>query len=1149
MKVILNKQIIFFLLLTLFTANIFAANSPQSIDPRQRVDEIKNLPGKVQLNSTINPSQNIAPQTLGFDEVKSLSPGLQVGSSAFDMNSFYRMNRLVDWRGNQNVHFIWAGAEIDDIDGVVALYQAWNAIDGNFEFNDSPLGGCNTCPRHGWFSSEQFWLDIDTEGKAIIAANDYYYDYGNSMGLVVAYDFMPLSCFFSPYLKHVPDSLCCDGIPEEWYDPEDYSYYWPSIEYQVSGGDTVTHMVAYFDREGDGASVITYFRRFGSDTLGNWDWPPRIIDTVPTISQTVTAMSYGNKVALIWAASPGEYPGASESKTRDYLDPGLGHSRYFNDIYYMVSYNRGEQWEAKENITKYDSTLGGWLSNGDLSALIGTDENLHIVYCARKAVPNGTSLGEWENFFGGRIMHWDENSGLNRIIKDANWQPNDSTCTGGDMNNMFVAKPMLSECDGKLYTVYAQFNDYPHGLFNDCHISNFTMNNWEGTANGELYLSISNDGGISWDMGTNLTNTISPYCDHTIGNDCESDMWASVSRFGMTVTDGIFPEEAIYDPTGSYTGNDYLDIFYVNDKHPGSYMHNDAVWTLNPLKWLRVPCIDPQYGPCLPYIGGIGFPTWTNMGVQKDTVLRIQNPCSYDLIINSISNFEISGPSGWLDIDNYGPVTIGTNPDYYELGVQLNKNGVINFGPIVVEGGIILTYESFGTVVDTIPVELIVADTVQFPLYADIRTECKRMVFSNTGNIGRQGRNSDEYNQYVYGGSHLDFFDDCDTTDNYLGNDDFSKLYLYDASPFILRLSGSDTLFSTSIYNSDWGNETGFRPLEGISVDSTSYYDYNYANAGKFATHDSTLIMKQEYFAPKNYDSCDFIISKQTVYNNSAGELENIIIGNIYDWDIPSDSGNANGSEFLATTDMNLMFCYGAEYSSDLIENNDCVLADSRAGGLAFYGGYKFPIFNPNHDSLACPQAMWTAMNADWVYPSGNFVPSQLYKKTINTFGYEAWEATADQSNPDSMFQDLHMVEVYGIFDIKPIDTFVFVNIIVTEYDNGSDGLQNSVNEARQWIASRPEIFTWPEASGCCIMMGDVDGNGIINILDIVYLISYLYKNGSAPPCLAQADVNCSCTINIIDITSIIMFLYKDIWPSLPCDCQQWNETCDSILK
>jgi hypothetical protein len=57
---------------------------------------------------------------------------------------------------------------------------------------------------------------------------------------------------------------------------------------------------------------------------------------------------------------------------------------------------------------------------------------------------------------------------------------------------------------------------------------------------------------------------------------------------------------------------------------------------------------------------------------------------------------------------------------------------------------------------------------------------------------------------------------------------------------------------------------------------------------------------------------------------------------------------------------------------------------------------------------------------------------------------------------------------------------------------------------------------------------GDVDDDVLINIIDVVFLINYLYKSGAAPDPLKGADVNRSGDINILDVVHIINHLYKN---------------------
>ncbi|MEW5924154.1 MAG: dockerin type I repeat-containing protein [Candidatus Zixiibacteriota bacterium] len=61
-------------------------------------------------------------------------------------------------------------------------------------------------------------------------------------------------------------------------------------------------------------------------------------------------------------------------------------------------------------------------------------------------------------------------------------------------------------------------------------------------------------------------------------------------------------------------------------------------------------------------------------------------------------------------------------------------------------------------------------------------------------------------------------------------------------------------------------------------------------------------------------------------------------------------------------------------------------------------------------------------------------------------------------------------------------------------------------------------------AGGLC---GDANDNGFINILDVTYLIQYLYRGGPPPPKPDMADVNNSGSINILDVTYLIQYLYR----------------------
>nr|MBN2277315.1 hypothetical protein [candidate division Zixibacteria bacterium] len=752
------------LLIAVLALNAMAVESAQKNIWKQRENITKNSKTRLAgVESNIGYVPPSLQQDLSFDAIRSLSPGMDIGITTHDFQSNGRQNRMVDWRSNEMVHFIWMKSTTMDnssLDGGTA-YEIWDSDEATFVFEGTG-GGCDIHPRMGLGVNFSGYvaLDVDTEGKAVIAN---HHDEGAGWASTVWYDFDAGACFFSPYKRRVPDSLMEYGVPPSDIAAGNGVFVWPSMEYQVYDGDTVTHVIGH-QIEGDRdpeSSYENYFRRIGSDTVGAWDYPPVIIDTIPCIANTVTASRISGKVALTWLAPPGEYPGDPESLARDWLDPGLGVNQRTNDVYAMISYDMGATWQPKFNVSKYDSTKGGWLGHSDISALLDTDDYLHIVWNAREIIPADEGLGEYTNFWGSRVLHWDEFNDEIRTVKDANWNIadeafNDSTCTGGAWNEMSLSKPMISECDGKFYTIFVQFLDIANGIHDDCALLRWEGAGYAGTANGELYISVSDNGGYNWDIARNLTNSYTPLCDTATGttNPCDADHYPAMPRYGMEVVDGDFTGVPIVDPSGSYSGDFYLDVLYVNDKFPGSESQDAGIWTTNPVKWFRVPCVEPVPNPVLAYSPQqIAPPTWTKPGNQLDSVIKLENIGNAPLTINSITIAVTPGDPAWLDVSNYGPITIShLSPNFTTVDLYMNDGGIITTGPDVLTGYVIINSNSIGGSIDTIQVDLIVADTVQFPELSEIRTNCVRLSFSNAGGIGDAGGPSGN------GGYNLNYF-------------------------------------------------------------------------------------------------------------------------------------------------------------------------------------------------------------------------------------------------------------------------------------------------------------------------------------------------------------------------------------------------------
>lgn len=93
-----------------------------------------------------------------------------------------------------------------------------------------------------------------------------------------------------------------------------------------------------------------------------------------------------------------------------------------------------------------------------------------------------------------------------------------------------------------------------------------------------------------------------------------------------------------------------------------------------------------------------------------------------------------------------------------------------------------------------------------------------------------------------------------------------------------------------------------------------------------------------------------------------------------------------------------------------------------------------------------------------------------------------------------------------GIYDFVTYDSILFIPCVVT-----------------QWHQDNTYLFGTIVTS-----FGDVDGSGEVNVFDITYLISFLYKGGSSPKYdTKMGDTNCDGLINLFDISHLIRFLYQ----------------------
>jgi len=74
------------------------------------------------------------------------------------------------------------------------------------------------------------------------------------------------------------------------------------------------------------------------------------------------------------------------------------------------------------------------------------------------------------------------------------------------------------------------------------------------------------------------------------------------------------------------------------------------------------------------------------------------------------------------------------------------------------------------------------------------------------------------------------------------------------------------------------------------------------------------------------------------------------------------------------------------------------------------------------------------------------------------------------------------------------------------------------------WEAESP----WSDPSEIMLVArGDANGDGMANVGDAVFLISYIFKGGPAPVPLAAGDANCDGQTNVGDAVYLIAYIFK----------------------
>jgi len=371
-----------------------------------------------------------------------------------------------------------------------------------------------------------------------------------------------------------------------------------------------------------------------------------------------------------------------------------------------------------------------------------------------------------------------------------------------------------------------------------------------------------------------------------------------------------------------------------------------------------------------------------------------------------------------------------------------------------------------------------------------ISTSCIQLHVNSGANFGGAGR-------YGY-------------TMDYGIQGDCEWLYMYDGSPVIVRDKGTDTLASYNMYGT---NKFQFHPIGDFGEPVADSGTFEFFQTGTLITEDSAIGFKKLWYAPKDLDTCNFIVQCLRIFSGDGQAHSGLAVGEFIDWDIPSTSGSNNSGGFNSSDKM--VYQQGIGFN--------CQDNTLRQGGMALLG---VGTNDQCADTSVSPYGAYTESNSIYVYPTNGLVGGEVFQ-LMQQSGYSALGSSEDQFS---------LITFDNNLSLAINDTIHIYTVIASTQNTSIRDLSTIVSQARLWFQDHIQSDC---DTTCCVVRGDVavPKDGIVLVNDIVMLVDYLFKGGAAPACLDEGDCAVPLDGNILvnDIVWLVDFLFKGGPPPPPC--------------
>lgn len=491
---------------------------------------IQNLP-LTSGDEVVNASVVMPPYALrsvaGTDQI--VGDTLTIGTTWYENQHNGTIGRMVEKSDDGYLHFVWMNGLNSGASDRHVYYQYIDPTGAQ----GWPYTGyaVETSTRAGYTV-----LDVDYGGIAFPSFHQITTSPLDQPHTAVATDFFPHA---GAFLVYEPTWIDEGGV--------DLAIIWPRLQFDRNG---FMHIVStenpYQGVPGD--PQRQYYCK-GTYDPGTWNisfTPFELISWTMTIAADVATSEVSDRVAFAWTWSREEgFPGG---------DP----NQYNNDIYVLIDDDGQDfNWGDAFNLTQFIPPDTAWLPDSlmadmdtiraytDLNIFVDQNDYVHVAF----TTPGYYELEGLITVTASLIWHWSEQFPGEWQLVANHWYGN---YTPGAWNRN-VQRPSLGEdpSTGYLYCMYQVYDS--------------TTVSAGGYPSGEVYISVSTDGGATWSQGINVTNTISPM--NANPGECLSELTPTMAK----LVDGT------------------CHVMYVLDRDAGFVVQNEGTWTFNEVKYHSVP--------------------------------------------------------------------------------------------------------------------------------------------------------------------------------------------------------------------------------------------------------------------------------------------------------------------------------------------------------------------------------------------------------------------------------------------------------------------------------------------------------------------------------------------------------------------------------